>query len=477
MNQYLGTKIQIKCDQIKIRNKMINHLKLSFAISSLLVLFFLPQTILTAQEKIVKDSTNIKVNLRTPILPYENKKFYSLEDEFATIISELKKEVFLNYEIKICIEVDTTIEIHDSGSKNALITNLNQINHYNEAIVINQVTIDQEEIQLEDQTGYFAKKNETYSNNFLTTLTFFSYLLNTKSGENLGTFDFELIEIGKTKELSRKMIIKAFKKKIKNELKRFYWFSAEIDSSKNGIITIPLGAEHGIKKGMEFELIEPERTWIINEEEVSTPSQTVALVSVIDTSKESSQLKYLRKWNDHHEGSWVLEHFNPIYGIEAFCIPPVANSYFNLGILLHGGPIHSLDFGGGTHFLKIADSFNDHDYGLGFSGFIIWRFINKPGFDFGSRLGLTLDIPFKKDDLGVVALTTVFSLNIGFIAEFPISKELDLVINTGYRIGKASEDWNYSEDDETYPATWDKGPPKVENSGFMLLVGFKYILF
>jgi len=455
----------------------INRLQSLILLLFIFLLFFYSKSVLIAQEKVVKDSVNIEVNLRTPILPDNDKKFYSLEDEVGTIISELKKEVYLNYEIKVCIEVDTTIEILDSTFKNALITNLNQINQYGETIIINQVSIDQEEIQLEDQTGYFAEKNEAYSNNILTTLIFFSCLLNTKTGEDLGTFDFELVEIGKTKESSRELVIKAFKKKIKNELKRFYWFSTEIDSTKDGVITIPLGSKHGVKKGMEFELIELDRTWIINEEEVSTPSQTVALVSVIDTLKESSQLKYLRKWNDHHEGSWVLEHFNPIYGIEAFCIPPLANSYFNLGILLHGGPIHSLDVGGGAHFLKIADSFNDHDYGLGFSGFVIWRFLNKPGFDLGSRLGLTMDIPFKKDDLGRVALTTLFSLNIGLIAEFPISKELDFVINTGYRYGRKSDDWNYSEDDETYPATWDQGPPKVENSGFMLLIGFKYILF
>jgi hypothetical protein len=76
-------------------------------------------------------------------------------------------------------------------------------------------------------------------------------------------------------------------------------------------------------------------------------------------------LLYLK--SNHYEGSWVLEHFNPIYGIEVFCIPPVVNSYFNLGILFHEGPLHTIDFGGGAHFLKMVDYFGDNDYGLGFT--------------------------------------------------------------------------------------------------------------
>jgi len=39
-------------------------------------------------------------------------------------------------------------------------------------------------------------------------------------------------------------------------------------------------------------------------------------------------------------------------------------------------------------------------------------------------------------------------------------------LNTGYRFGRKSNDWNYSEDDETYSATWNDNAPKVDNSGF-----------
>ena len=456
---------------------MINNLKSTLTKINIVILLLLSQTILNAQENVVNDSSNIEVNLRSPIpLNKSDNKFYSLEDETASIIIDVSDQLFLD-EIIVCIQLDTIAIKLDNQEKYEIIKNLVKIKQYDEAIVIDQVIVDYEEILLEDHQNYFKKSNNITSENILSTLTFFSYLLNTKTGENLGSFDFELQEVAKNKEKSRLKVLNSFRKRIRTELKRFYWFSADVDSIKGENIIIPLGSKYGIKKGQIFEIVEPEREWTTDEEEWISQPKTVGFVSVIDTSKEGSTVKVLRKWDNFYEGSWVVEHFNPIFALELNCIPPVSNRYFNLGLLFHAKPLQKYDFGGGIQFIRVADSYGDDNYGFGFTGFGTWRFLNKPRLNFGGTTGANLDIPFKRDNYGTTVLTSLFSFNLGFLTEIAINKSIDFVINTGYRYAIDSDAWTYSEDDESYPAVWENDAPKVDNSGFMISFGFKYFLF
>jgi hypothetical protein len=80
-----------------------------------------------------------------------------------------------------------------------------------------------------------------------------------------------------------------------------------------------------------------------------------------------------------------------------------------------------------------------------------------------------MDIPIKKDHSGTVVIPALFSLNIGMNTGIPISKELDFVLNTGYRYGRNPDDWNL-------PA-WEGDTPKVDNSGLFLFIRIKCFLF
>jgi len=127
--------------------------------------------------------------------------------------------------------------------------------------------------------------------------------------------------------------------------------------------------------------------------------------------------------------------------------------------------------------IKVTDSYDEDDYGCGFGGFGIWRFINTSKIDLGGKLGINLDIPFKKDDAGQTVHTLLFSSHIGMVGEFLISKKLDFSITAGYRFGLRNDNWQYTEDEEDIPAYWEQDAPEVKNSGLMVAIGFKYLLF
>ena len=97
--------------------------------------------------------------------------------------------------------------------------------------------------------------------------------------------------------------------------------------------------------------------------------------------------------------------------------------------------------------------------------------------DIGTKVGMDMDILFRKDDNEEVVNTVLFSAQAGLLSEIPFSPNLDFVVNVGYRFGFKTDTWEYSVDDDTFPAFWENDIPRVDNSGFVFSVGFKYLLF
>ncbi|UCE05050.1 MAG: hypothetical protein JSW07_15705, partial [bacterium] len=276
---------------------------------------------------------------------------------------------------------------------------------------------------------------------------------------------------------SKAKAMKLLKRKAISKLKSIYWFSADIIKIKNGMIGLPFGTTSGIKKGMMFELVEPDRVWTYEDEEILVPGGSAGIATVVDTSADNSGLRILRQWRDHYIGSWAIEHPTSVFALGLNFVPPSTDAYTNLGIQLHVGPMHDFDWGFGMQIIRITDSFGDDDFGFGFGGFGIWRFLNTSKIDLGVKLGIDLDIPFRKDDDGQTVHSILFSGYMGVVGEFLLSKKFDFVISAGYCFSTKSDKWEYSDDEETFPAFWEKDAPEVNNSGFMLSVGFKYLLF
>jgi hypothetical protein len=316
-----------------------------------------------------------------------------------------------------------------------------------------------------------------YSKNVQTQLLVYALFIDIESGQSLGSLELEAFHAGGTSEKSKAKATTSLKKKAKAELKRIYWFSSDLITTNQGKPELPYGTKSGVEKGLIFELFEPDRNWELDDEEFLVPGGSAAIATVADTSADSSGLKIFRQWRDIYPGSWAVEHPAPIFALRLNFSPPSIGSYSNFGISFHFAPLKKFDYGGGIQIIRVIDSYEEDNFGFGFAGFGIVKFVNTSKIDLGGKLGIDFDIPFKKDDDGQIVHTILFSSNIGIVGEFLLSRKLDFVINAGYRFGISADDWKYSEDEESNPAYWEKDAPVVKNSGLMLSVGFNYLLF
>ncbi len=440
------------------------------------------QTGLTAQENDTTEAEIIIHQMRLPIPASKEKKseIYSLDDEAALITAQAIRELGL-YDIIVGIYFDSTSAVQDSANVDLAILNFNEVTHFREAFIITATEIFQQAVQPVDDEAFFliGKSNEPgkHFKNIQTQLRVDAQFVSIETGESLGAFDLEVFHTGGSAKKSKANAMKLLKEKAKEELKRIYWFSAEVIKTKNGMTGIPFGTKSQVRKGMIFELVEPDRMWESDGEEFLVTGGSAALASVADTSADSSGFKIVRQWRDFYPGCWAAELPAPIFALGLNFAPLLTGSYSNLGICIQFNELNSFDFGLGMQIIKVTDSYDEDDYGFGFGGFGIWRFANTSKIDFGGKLGVDLDIPFKKDDDGQSVHTTLFSAYLGILGEFLISRKLDFSFNVGYRFGLDNDNWQYNEDEEDFPAYWEQDEPKVGNSGMMLSAGFKYLLF
>ncbi|UCE04821.1 MAG: hypothetical protein JSW07_14505 [bacterium] len=460
----------------------------------ILILFLTFQDTVKAQ---IIDSTEAKImmeKMRLPLPPSKGKKaeYYSLEDEVAFKLIEAIEQLRL-YDVFVGIYYDSTIEISDSAFTDDMVVDIKQVRAggFIEAIVLTTTNMYQIGVLPGEKEDYFSIKpsfrdifekdsevsEEAYVKNIQTQLFVQAQLLDLDTGNLITTLEIEAIQTGGSREKSKVKVLKQFKNKLIYELKWLYWLASEVMLKENRKLIVPIGTELGVEKGMIFELIEPDRIMIEDEVEMLIPGGRVAFATVADTANEKSSLEILRQWQDDYPGSWVVERLRPIHALQLNFIPPSTDSHTTFGIQFHARPLKLFDWGLGARFVKITDSDDNNDYGFGFGGFIICRFLNMAKLDVGGQLGLDLDIPFREDDEGRIVHTALFSAYTGITAEFLLSAKSDLFISVGYRIGGETNNWEYSEDDETYSAYWKDKAPEVDNTGFMLSVGIKFLLF
>lgn len=410
------------------------------------------------------------------------KESVDLEDEVAIPLLEAKHQLGL-YGLMVGILIDSAAASNASGSSQFEILSFDQIVGANHLIAILSASISQENVPAEEPDYFSIRKradNRTgakTSSLIQTRLSVNAEILDVGTGEGLAPLAFEVWGTGRSTAKSKRNAMKRLKDVAIQELKRLYWLSAELTRVTGGKEVISLGSRVGISKGMAFELIEPDRIWQSDGEEWLVPGGTGAIAAVSDTAADSSSIRILRQWRDIYPGAWAVELSRPIYGLGLNFSPTALGSYINFSLCFHVAPLSRFDCGLALQMIRVADSYQEEDYGFGLGGFGIWRFINSPKFDWGAKLTLDLDFPFKRDDDDNLVSTVLFSTSFGAVAEWLISKRVDFVFQLGYRLGMRNKNWQYSEDDIEISAYWSKEPPEVKNSGIMMNVGFRYLLF
>ncbi len=425
------------------------------------------------------DSTFTINQMRLPEKPGENAKnlYSSIEDEIANILLDEVRNLRL-YDVIVGIEIDSD----ESFMTGQNIIDFRQISRFVEAIVISEVDFSQHGVPPVPEDDYFQidgsvkdlfdqNGDEKYSNNVHTELHLNAWIVDIKTQQVVAPFTIDVFYTGGSRQKSRAKAMSQLKEKTIYQLKWFYWLATEITKSQDNIRELPIGTDMMIRKNELFEIIEPDRTIETADGELIILGGPVAIAAIADTAKNHSQLKIIRQWRDDYPGSWAVEHPRQFYALQFSYVPPVTDTYSQFAIQFNARPLRSLDWGFGAQFIKVVDSFDDNDYGFGFGGFGMYRFLNLARLDLGAKIGCDLDIPFRNDDDDQTVSAGLLSTHIGVVAEFLISAKVDLVLMAGYRFGLKSKEWSHSEDEESYDAYWENEAPEVDNTGFTISVG------
>ncbi|MBN2356791.1 hypothetical protein JXO59_11810 [candidate division KSB1 bacterium] len=425
------------------------------------------------------------VIIRAPIVPeQEGHIYFSFHDQVAIIFEDIVDKLDLGG-LGVAIWVDPATAAQQPSFVKDNILGYEQLSDYVEVVVISDATIHQQAVRPEQAQPQSVKEllfdqdastvDEPYPDNIQTLVSLEADFYEIEEDQYLGSMFIEVEHTGGNRAESEAAALKKLAEKVTLEFKRIYWLSGDIISAEDGTLTLNFGKNHGVRKNFKLEIVEPDRIVTEGENEMLIDGAVVGLAAVTDVGEDSCQAKVMRLWRDHQPGSWVVERPGSRFALQLNIMPPLIVDYANYSLHFHAAPMRAFDWGGGLSFIRVKDSQDRNDYGFGFSGFTLYRFVNGPRFDWGAKLGFDLDIPFRKDDEENVVSTALFSLYLGLNAEVLLSRKTDLIFCAGYRLGLKNDHWDYSVDEESYPAYWLDQAPEVENSGFVFSIGYKYI--
>jgi hypothetical protein len=85
-------------------------------IIAIAILYLIQPISLEAQEEVASESAPIITQMRLPVPASKDKKskYHSLDDEIAILLSEVKQELLLLYDVIVGIYVDSTASFDDS---------------------------------------------------------------------------------------------------------------------------------------------------------------------------------------------------------------------------------------------------------------------------------------------------------------------------------------------------------------------------
>jgi hypothetical protein len=95
---------------------------------------------------------------------------------------------------------------------------------------------------------------------------------------------------------------------------------------------------------------------------------------------------------------------------------------------------------------------------------------------FNGKIGIDLDMPFRKDDENHTVYTPVLSATVGINISYLLSRKSDIEIDFGYRFSGEISGWKYSANEDTHDAVWYNPAPEINISDIFVTVGYKFIL-
>lgn len=414
--------------------------------------------------------------LRPPLPKGERSGTYpSLKDEIAHTLIGVLHRLGVD-EVLVAVRRDTNETIFRS-SRAARRWFLREFKNSKEAIVLTRVTAFIDTVQMETDEAGLVDLVRQGDRLVETTIEIAADFLSVDSMEILGS----LVESGVGRHANpdeaRKRAIRDLELRLERELKRIYWFSLEMRIEPDGSLTVPKGKNHDMFTGLTFHIVEPDRVYEDSEGEFIEAGGEAGFARVVQVDRDSSTLQVTRQWRPFYPEAWLVEYPYPIYSFSLAAMPPVRPGFYAVGLTIESNPMNLFGWGFQGRFIRLDDSRNSTDNGFGFGAFGIYRWYNSTLFNMGAAAGVDVDIPFRKDDNGQTVSTFVPSIFAAATFEFPLSSHFDFFAWAGYRFAIESDVWDYSNEEESIPAFWIGDPPKADNDGILISVGFRYLLF
>ncbi len=324
------------------------------------------------------------------------------------------------------------------------------------------------------------EEDDPYPHNIQTELSVEVRSIDIETGQILYAFHVNAEHTGGTKGKSRAKAMASLRRQAKAELRAFYLLSSRVLAVQGNELILLLGEEMGLRRGMVFEIREPDREETIGDRTVTIPGRPAGYVAVKDLAPESSRAVVVRQWSTINAGYQALERIRPLTAGLIEISPSLKASCFTMGL---GGQYRGAgwwDIGAGLLYSRTIDSRQDVDHGITVDVSVGLRLALGTRLSVLNGMGIMLSLPFRQDDSGHTVSTALLAPTISARMEWLLSPELDLVVGVGYRFAGRSQKWKYpKENDEesgSLPAVWDGPAPEVDITGLYTTIGVKFIM-
>jgi len=427
---------------------------------------------------------------------------YQLRLELTNKLEKILKDLNIYDVIVGQSPENQPLSSYDSIEVHSKLSHLSQINFAVEALVLSLLYFEQKQLSAdsiiqssEDTTQLFQdlkrplwssllqvfRKQKSMSHKssqpVQTHLSVMVQLVLLDSGQVIDTFYVDVVHLGQQKTDSKVGALEQFQKMAHQEVKKWYRLFSEVVAAENNEITLLLGKTLDVRQNNLYELIEPNRFVKSRHHEYTVPGKRIGFARIKKVTEDSSQAQVVRQWRPLQAGTFAVSCQQLLGALLFDYYLPTTDSYFRMGGQIAINPLLDYELGFDIHYFNIVDSYQEKDHGVGFGFSGLWRFRNRTRYDLGTKLGLDMEIPFKKDDDGRTVNTLLVSAQLGLTGEFLVTSGLDFIINIGYRVSNKNSSWSYSEEEETIEAYWEDKPPSVRNTGFFLTVGLKILAF
>ncbi len=324
---------------------------------------------------------------------------------------------------------------------------------------------------------------EPYHDNIQTQISIEVRNIDVETGQTLYSFHTGGSHTGGARGKSREKAMGKLRNNLNTELRKFYTLESRVIAVRGDELLLPLGTGIGLRQGMLFTIVEPDREEQFGDLTIAIPGRPVAYAKVQEVSETGNRSLVLRRWGEVRPGYAAREHIAPLWSLQLDARPGnngVGTNNMGLGVRFHALPLQRFDLGLGIGYTSTFDSRDHKVPGIEFGAMAGTRYHLSPAAALFTRVELAFSPFFRKDDTGQAVNAGVGFIALGADLELLRSQGKDLVVGVAWRFGGSSDDWTYSKGDEinkeTFPAEWDeRGAPTVDISGVFFTVGLRFI--